>query len=285
MVTIQNERMQCILSEYAAEPQSIRVDGVEFLWHGDPKFWGRRAPILFPICGALKEEKFLYEGKEYSLPKHGFAKRMPFTVSEQKQDSVTFLLEDNEETRQCYPFAFALFVTFTLDGCTLKTTYRIVNRAENAPLYCNIGAHEAYACPEGLEAYDVVFDGSAPTHIRVLEGPLMTKEQKPIETQENRLPMKTDYFAEDTLVFPYLEARAVSFVKRGGGRCVKVEFPDFEHLLLWTVPNAGYLCIEPWNGLPDFVDSSYDLKEKIGICRVEAGKSLTFVHQATFTVE
>lgn len=285
MITIQNDRIKCSVSEYAAEPQSIVLDGVDFLWYGDPQFWGRRAPMLFPICGALKEEKYLYQGKEYTLPKHGFAKMLPFTVAEQKEDCVTFLLEANEETKKNYPFDFALYITFSLHDATLKTTYTVVNRDTQAPLYCNLGAHEAYLCPEGVDAYDIVFHGGAPTHKRMLQGSFLTTAEKPIEVQGDRLAMKTAYFAEDTLVFPYLKTRSVTFAKRDGGRSVTVDFPDFEHLLLWTVPGAPYLCIEPWNGLPDFVGTSYELTEKIGICKVEAGKTLTCVHQATFSMK
>ena len=63
------------ISDKGAELQSVRLkeDNIEYLWQGDSTYWGRRAPILFPIVGRLVDNTYYVDGKPYSLTQHGFA--------------------------------------------------------------------------------------------------------------------------------------------------------------------------------------------------------------------
>ena len=92
MVVLKNEKAVLKINERGAEMKSFTVDSVEYLWVGDPNFWAASAPHLFPIAGGLKDDKYILDGKEYILPKHGFAKGMDFAVESVSDTRAIFLL-------------------------------------------------------------------------------------------------------------------------------------------------------------------------------------------------
>jgi hypothetical protein len=51
-VRIQSGPASAELSLTGAEPLSWRIGDRELLWHGDPRHWERRAPLLLPVVGA-----------------------------------------------------------------------------------------------------------------------------------------------------------------------------------------------------------------------------------------
>ena len=42
----------------------LALDGREYLWQADPTFWGKHAPVLFPIVGSLRGDCLLYTSLE-----------------------------------------------------------------------------------------------------------------------------------------------------------------------------------------------------------------------------
>ena len=56
MIQLENEQVIVKIKEMGAELTSVldRASSYEFIWQGDPNYWGRQAPILFPIVGSLK---------------------------------------------------------------------------------------------------------------------------------------------------------------------------------------------------------------------------------------
>ena len=102
--TISNDKLRVQISDLGAELQSVvnLADGCEYIWQGDAKYWGDRAPTLFPICGRFFGGKYTYRGKTYEMGSHGFAAKQVFVVSAKKEDSITFALTDNDATRAQY---------------------------------------------------------------------------------------------------------------------------------------------------------------------------------------
>ena len=90
--TLENEILKVTARSYGGEMRSIteKADGTEYLWDGNPTWWKYSAPVLFPIVGALNNNKFRYQGKEYEQPQHGFARVSEYEVVEQSSDSITF---------------------------------------------------------------------------------------------------------------------------------------------------------------------------------------------------
>lgn len=280
MVEIKNYECSVSISEMGAEIKSIVFKGKEYMWDSDPKFWAQSAPIMFPICGGLKGGKYELFGKEYEMSKHGFAKLNEFEVEKKSESSVTMLLKDNEQTRKAYPYSFEFRVSFELRGNSLRVTYDAKN-ADDKAMYCSVGCHEAYACPEGIEAYDIVFPEKETLKAYGLNGDILTDYTKPIIENSSVLPLKDEYFYLDALVFRDLKSRSATLVNRESGRSVKVDFDGFDYFVLWHKFTAPYICIEPWAGIPDVAGSSYDITKKEGIHEVAPGDSLKRVHTIT----
>lgn len=280
-IVLQNAYLTVEISRAGAEIQRIvDAQGISRLWHGDPAIWPGRSPILFPIAGSLKEDRYTLGGVSYTLAKHGFAKTSEFAVEAQDAGSVTLLLSPAQHQDAGYPFAYAFRVVYRLHDNSIEVSFETTNEGD-VPLWYAAGAHEAYACPEGIEAYRLVFEKPEPLIRRVLDGSLLTHESEPVPSQEGVLPLGVDLFANDTLVFDRLASRRVSLVSSLHDRQVTVDYPDFDYLLIWTKPGAGFLCIEPWSTLPDAVDADGDITHKPGMTRVAPGQTHTRRHIVT----
>ena len=80
IITIKNDYLQVSVSTLGAELQSVILNGKELIWQGDKNFWRGKAPILFPIAGALKDKQYYLNGVLYDMPFHGFARNNYFKV-------------------------------------------------------------------------------------------------------------------------------------------------------------------------------------------------------------
>jgi len=282
MLQLKNEYLTVEISTYGAEIQRVTAsDGTEFLWNGDPAVWNGRAPILFPICGGLKDDKYIYNGKEYTLQKHGFAKEKTFCIAHHEDTRAELTFSADEETKKNYPFDFVFHAEFALDKNTLNVSYHIENLTDSE-MYFSVGAHEAYACPEGIGAYSIEFDKTETLDQYMVNGSLL--ETEPVRMAENikELLLKPEYFAVDALIFKHLNSNKVALKHNDSNKKITVSFPEHEYLLFWTIPGANYLCIEPWCGFPDSVDSNYDFKHKEGILCVAANQTKALTHTITF---
>lgn len=161
LTTLKNGRLTVTADTRGAELQTIDKDGgPSYLWSGDPAFWAFHAPTLFPIIGALRGGRALSAGGEISLPKHGFCRTAEFALEDAGDTFVTYRLTDSDATRKGYPFAFCLWVRYTLEGDSVETRYTVTNRSEqDMPFF--IGGHPAFRVPlsegETLEDYLVEF--------------------------------------------------------------------------------------------------------------------------------
>ncbi len=282
MVYLQNEAMRVTIAELGAEIQAITAaDDTEYLWDGNPAWWSGRAPVLFPICGRLRDGVYRYNGDTYSLPAHGFAKRMPFVVESATNTEAVFLLRDNEETRKGYPFAFEFRIRYMLDGATLRVEYDIHNPMTDTVLPASVGSHEAYACPEGLSAYDVVFEKEEPLDSYVVGDGGIEHNTYSVKAPDGILPLRDEFFAIDALVFRQLQSKAVTVRNRQTGRGVTVNFDGAETLLIWSKPGAPYVCVEPWCGFPDWDDFVGTFLDKEGMRQIPPQQTFSVAHTIT----
>src|SRR5450755_31524 len=148
MFILQDEVLQVEVASKGAELQSIvnKVFGIEYLWNGNPAFWAKRSPVLFPIIGNLKNNSYFYQGKSYQLPRHGFSRDMEFEVEKQNPKEITFLLKSNAETKKNYPFDFEFRIRYQLLGDELSTEYMVSNTGTGI-LYFSVGGHPAFRLP------------------------------------------------------------------------------------------------------------------------------------------
>lgn len=276
-ITISNGILTATISTLGAELQSLKKGERETIWDGDPKFWSGRAPVLFPICGGLKDDKFIFKGQEYTLEKHGFARLKEFEVENAGEATATFLLKSDDETLKAYPFENELRITYTLVDNKLDVKYAVTNLSSDN-MYFSIGAHEAYACPEGIEEYSVIFEQNEDIRHTLNAGNLLVREDTLILENTNELPLKTEYFEIDALILLSIKSRKASLKHRKSGRTITLDFNGFDSFLIWTKPGAGYVCLEPWAGLPDFVDSDYDITHKPEIIEAKARETVVKNH-------
>lgn len=277
MITVSNEFITAAFSELGAELKSLKCDGKEHIWYSDPAYWTGSSPVLFPICSGLKDDEFIYEGKTYKMQKHGFARRTNFEVETAESDRVTFLLSSKNCPNDNYPFQYEFRITYTLVGKKLCVEYNIRNLTDG-DMYFSVGAHEAYLCPEGIENYKIVFDKAENLNAYQLDGPLLTDNTKSYGQNTTVLQLDNSLFDNDCLVFKNLNSRSVNLVNKTGGQKIKVDFDGFDYLLVWTVPGAPFICIEPWCGITDNINTNKNLPEKEGIERIEKGGTFYRVH-------
>ncbi len=281
MIIIKNEKLAVEIDEHGAEIKKILYLEEDRLFDGNPKYWGKTAPILFPICGRLKDGIYTLNGKTYNMTPHGFARDKVFTVESKSETKVTFLLKSDEQTLEIYPFEFELRATYSLNDNALTVEYEAKNLSSDI-MYAALGSHEAYSCPEGIEDYDLIFEKKETLKTHLIEGPLVSKETKTVLLDGDTLPLKYEYFEIDALVFTDIKSRAVTLKNRNNGKTVSVSYPDCDYLLIWTKPGAPFVCIEPWSCCPGFVDDAYEIAKKPGIKEIKPNSAFATTHTIRF---
>lgn len=274
--TIGNEWITVVIDEMGAQMLSIRDrNGVEWLWNGEERYWKGRAPILFPIAGALKEDAYYLRGKRYEMPKHGYIRSLPWKLESRDQTSAVFSIR---EKHPGFPFDYTLQAKYELIGPEIAITYTVTNLGEDI-FYYGIGSHEGFALSGPLSDYRVHFEETECLACQTLEGSLMTHEAVILAQDTNTLALSEELFAEDALVFLNLKSRAVTLESKAHTRKLRVEYPGCGVLLLWKVPDAGFLCIEPWENAPDYIDSDMQISRKPGCTCLNPGQTATHSHR------
>ena len=263
-----------------AELKSLKADSVEYIWQGESGVWSGSSPVLFPICGALKDNEYIYGGNTYKLSKHGFAMHKVFDIERKTENSATFLLKADEQTKEVYPFDFEFRVTYTLSEAKLRVDYEIKNLSDYT-MYFSVGAHEGYYLADGLLDYEIEFPQNETLYTWLLKDGALSDERKLILNGGKVLPLKYEYFAEDALILKGLKSKSAILTPKQNGKRIKVSFPGFDYFLIWTVPKADFVCLEPWCGITDGIDHNKDIKIKEGINASEPGA----VFLRTHTVE
>lgn len=279
---IKNDYLAVTISDFGAELQSVvSSDSTEFIWQGDENFWTDHAPVVFPICGRLKDGQYIFEDNKYEMGEHGFAYKKVFEVKELNKDSITYFLKDDEDTYKQYPFNFELEITYKLEGNTLVVNTDVINTGKKN-MYFSAGSHEGYACPEGIEDYKIIFEKTESNlkSYGVTDKGLIKDEYITLGETCKEIQLKNEYFEVDGLVFKDLKSRAVTLTN--GKRTIDVNFKDSDFLLIWTMPDAKFVCIEPWCGMADSVNSDYEFTKKEGIISLKSNEKFNKEHKITF---
>ncbi|KAF2507185.1 aldose 1-epimerase family protein [Flavobacterium zhairuonense] len=266
--TISNSVLTASIKHAGAELFSLKDNqNKEYIWEGNPDFWGKHSPVLFPIVGTLKNNSYSINGKEYQLLRHGFARDMEFKLIEKTGNSAVFSLESNEETLKKYPFEFELQLIYTLENTSLKIEYIVINKGETKMPF-SIGAHPAIALPENFENYAFKFEKEETLKFNLLENDLISNKTEILKTTNNLVPLNYKLFENDALVFKALESKSLTILENSKPY-VQVDFEDFPSLGIWTKNQAPFVCIEPWFGYSDTASNSGNLFEKEGIITLE----------------
>ena len=277
MVILDNGILHVEIAEIGAEIRRVTKDGEERFYDGNPDFWTGVAPILFPVCGGLKDCKYTFGGETYEIEKHGFARHSLFEVEWATATEAVFLLKESEETLKAFPWSFEFRVKYTLSGSSIRVEYDIFN-TDSKTMYVSVGAHEAYACPEGVEDYDIIFEKKETLRSVQVEEGILSRKTETVLYNSDTLPLYNKYFEIDALVLTDIKSRFVTLRNRKNGKSVSVSFGDFDYLLIWTIPEAPYVCIEPWTAPPSYQDEGYDITKKEGTTKIEPSESFKTKH-------
>ena len=269
---IKNSVLTAEIKHFGAELISLKTNlNKEYIWEGNPDFWGKHSPILFPIVGTLKNNSFHHNEMEYHLSRHGFARDMEFELIDATENSVTFSIQSSEETLKVYPFEFELQLIYTLDKNNLFIAYKVINKGKSTMPFA-IGAHPAFALPNQFENYAIAFEKEEPLEYYLLEDDLISNKTKQLEVHNKQIPLTYDLFENDALIFKTLQSNSLTILENENP-ILRVHFKDFPSLGIWTKMNAPFLCIEPWFGYSDTNENSGNLLEKEGILILESNET------------
>ena len=280
IISLSNDVISAQINTLGAELCSLKnTENKDFIWEGDPAYWGKHSPVLFPIVGTLKNNTYTHNNKEYILTRHGFARDMEFELVDLTANTATFSIQSNSTTLASYPFQFELQIQYTLFHSTLEIAYKVINK-DNSAIPFSIGAHPAFALPGNFENYSLEFEKVEPLEYTLLENDLVSTQTETIATNSNFVPLTHKLFERDALIFKKLESKSLTIIEKEIPR-LKVHFEDFPNLGIWTKVGAPFLCIEPWFGYSDTTETNDNLFEKEGIIVLKS----TDTFQTKFCIE
>jgi galactose mutarotase-like enzyme len=289
-IKLENNQLSLLITEKGAELTSIKSkrNNSEYLWTGDPKHWNRHSPILFPIVGRLKNNIYTLNDHIYSLNQHGFARDCMFQSTNLTSSSVQFKLLWTEDTLKVYPYKFELTVTYILIDNSIDVLFSVKN-TDSCNMYFSIGAHPAFNCPiysnESMEDYYFEFekDETACT-IPVNDDGLLIPNTKPFMNNTKVIPLNNTLFKHDALVFDSLISSKIHLKNTKNSSVISLDFKGFPYLGLWSkAEGAPFVCIEPWYGHADFIDSDGDFINKPGIINI--GPNEEFASKYTISID
>ena len=286
-VSLSSGSLTASIDTLGAQLMSLRLDEAEYLWQGDPTWWPRRAPILFPIVGVLKNGNAESAEGTVTLARHGLARLNEFEVVEKNNSSVTLQLTSTEETRKSYPYGFELRLIFSLSDDTLTQTYEVTNPG-NVVLPFTLGAHPAFNIPipgvkaASLDQYHLLFTRSWTSY-----GPSITDEGLCDYTTPQRLIVDSDTLPlswelidrEKTITLEDVPDRRITLAASVGATSethgIQMDFEGFDYLGIWSAaPGCPFVALEPWCGIADTVDCDGIFEHKPGIISLEPGQSI-----------
>lgn len=267
---LENENIKITVNSHGAELKSVfnKVNQEEVIWQADPEFWGKSSPVLFPIVGTLKDGLYIYQGKEYKLPRHGFARDYNFKLEETSDFQLIFSLESSKEIVEVYPFLFKLQITYTLLGRSLHVAYNVENLSDVATMYFSLGAHPAFKVgrkADDISSYRLLFNNDSALKANRLNNGLLTNHQNTIKLSNQKLQLNYELFENDALVLLDMESEKLTLLDSDDRTMLAFEFENFPYFGIWTVKDSGFICLEPWSGIADFDSHDQQLENKAGI--------------------
>jgi galactose mutarotase-like enzyme len=267
---IKNEHLTVKIKSFGAELSSVKdYQDTEYIWQGDKKYWGRQAPLLFPVIGRLPGETTYFDSVSYNIPLHGFIRDYEFNPVVITEESITFECNSNHEMLERFPFEFEFSTTYTLIEKSLIQTFSVKNCSDKK-MYFALGGHTGFNCPmvdgERFEDYTIEFIKCD----RLRESQIDKIEKGRISKAES---FNLDYhtFSDGVLTFENTETKGLKLINRNTGRGIRIDYEEFDFLGIWTreTINSPFICIEPWIGmLKKNTDKIIEFKDNIAIACV-----------------
>jgi len=281
---IKNNFLNIGINQVGAELASIKsvANDTEYLWQANPKFWGRHSCILFPYIGKVWEDKFRIGEKNFVGKQHGFARNLLFENILLEEEVAIFQLKHNEKILDEYPYQFSLLVKYVLEKNQLHVIYEVEN-LDDKPIYFSLGAHPAFNVPlkknEKRSDYILEFEKDEWKETLELTDGYLNGNSRDVFKGKNRIQISDDLFDEDALIFKNLESNFLTLKNSTGEKIWSFTFEDFPYLGIWSEnQESPFVCIEPWFGVADEVEASWDFRKKEGVVELGIGEKFSCKH-------
>lgn len=254
------------VSKKGAELTSIKLNGKEML-HDGKTFWDRQSPVLFPMVGRLRNDETIINNEKYKIPQHGFAKDMEFEIVEIKDNSYSYFAKSNEETLKMFPFEFKLYITYEIDGNILTVKYKVINESNEVMLF-GIGGHPGFKIDVRNEKYyfELESEEDSIVFMEVEGNQISNKPAKNLLENKKIIRIKDNSFINDAIMIKNYKSKKITLKQESDNKKILTfDFGDFPILGIWSIPEAPYICIEPWFNTADKVIETGYFKDKEGI--------------------
>ena len=282
--TISDGKCTLTVSSRGAELISAKFGDFELIWQDKDLLWPKHSPVLFPICGRLKNQRYTLSGKEYEMPVHGFVTASEFSLAEKSDTKLTLKLRENEETKSFFPFDFDFVAEYELSGGKIYFRVTITNKSEKTMPYM-FGWHPAFNFPDSVNLLEeLTFDfhgrGALLSHpiakITEISG---YSEDFPLENGKY-IQNSKELYEIDTAVFSET-GNAVSLYNEDESFRLNMAWTDnVPYLCIWkkALDEAKFVCIEPWSSIPRDGEKTENFDER-NMRRLTAGESERFVYE------
>lgn len=249
-----------------------KKSGRQLIWQRDKTYWGRCAPILFPIIGGLKNDCYFFDGKKYEMGKHGFLRDAQFNGKIITQSKASFCYKYNDSTLTHYPFKFEFETTFSLHRYKVIQQFKITN-IDNKTMWFCLGAHPAFNLPMqdnlSFNDYMIEFKKREKAPLYYLENDLLAGKKDNFLNNQKQIPLQISLFDNDALIFHRLKSKKLKITpikQKKNSPFVWVDLKKFPMVGIWTKENgAPFICIEPWYGVDDNKDTDGDFTKKMEV--------------------
>lgn len=259
MVEIKNEYLTVKIEKKGAQLSSvISKSGIEYIWQKNiDKWWNRSAPILFPIVGMLIDDEYTYNGETYSMGRHGFLRNLNPDYIEEYSDKVRFIFYSNPETKKIYPFEYKVVLEYKLIENKLIHIWKVENM-DACDMYYSIGGHPAFNIDKSNDIRLILGPKSKFSRY-FLKGDYLGDIR---EEKDTEYTLNIDSFRNDAMIFDNLD-----YVKIINNNVViKANLENMPLVGIWSQivddDMAPFICIEPWAGIADKVNSNKDIIDK-----------------------
>ncbi|MFS0653872.1 aldose 1-epimerase family protein [Bacillus sp. 179-C3.3 HS] len=273
MRTIENDQLLVRINERGAEVREVhhKENGLQYMWSGNPSYWGRVSPVLFPIVGRLKIDEYKLGDRTYELSQHGFLRDVDFEVYEGTESTITFQYQSNSRHLAQYPYEFTARIRYELSQNGLIISWEIQHNGEGT-MYFSIGGHPAFNVPlvdgEQTEDYTIMLEPSNDrgTVQYELHESLVREKGKVVQIEP--IQLRAALFQKDAMIFSDINRVSLS---SPSGHGVEIDLRGFPFVGIWSPYHsenktmAPFVCIEPWYGIADVEGTNGQLKEKFGI--------------------
>lgn len=279
MITIKSDKLTAKINELGAELSHLSDKNRNYIFD-DMEIWDGHSPVLFPFVGRMPDKKYVYNGKTYEIPLHGFAPYANFEIVEKTESLVKMHLIVTDQIKEMYPFDFDFYATYELKGNVLEETFDVVNNGKET-MYYGIGGHPGFNVPIEkslkFEDYFVEFPDANPHDVkRRLFDDLFLDAQVEIPFEDsldgNKLHLRHNLFDHDAVIMTNTGSRVIIRTESDDKKII-VDYPDTPYCALWhkIKKEVPYVCIEPWVSLPGHAGEN-DISKKEDFRSVEPGQ-------------